>query len=83
VSNLSSLAAHRSKLTALSLPLFVLRIGTDHSHHTTAVNNLALIANFLYRCSNFHKNRPWSFVVGRSQNPTAAFTDSRFPVAKS
>src|SRR5579872_3470703 len=43
----------------------MLRVGADHAHHPSAVNDLALITNFLYRCPYFHKNRPWSLVVRR------------------
>jgi len=32
----------------LPLPLFVLRVDADHPHHPTAVNNLAVLAHFLY-----------------------------------
>jgi len=33
---------------ALSLTLLVFRILADHPHHTLAVDDLALVANFLY-----------------------------------
>src|SRR3954465_14724618 len=39
----------------LSLPLFVFRVLADHPHHAFAVDDLALIANLLYRRSDFHK----------------------------
>src|SRR6185437_13421732 len=38
----------------LSLTLFMLRVLADHTHHTLAVDDLALIANFLYGCSDLH-----------------------------
>src|SRR6266567_3915530 len=47
--------------SCLPLALFVFRILADHPHHALAVNDLALVANFLYRCSYFHKA-----VLGRS-----------------
>jgi hypothetical protein len=39
----------------LPLALFVFRVDTDHPHHTFAVNDLALVTDFLYRRSYFHK----------------------------
>src|SRR6266850_3614945 len=38
----------------LSLALLVLRIGANYTHHASAMNYLALVANLLYRCPNFH-----------------------------
>src|SRR6202166_2156664 len=38
----------------LSLTLFVFRILANHPHYSLAVDDLALVANFLYRCSYFH-----------------------------
>jgi hypothetical protein len=32
----------------LSLALFVFRVDADHSHHSLAVDDLALVTNFLY-----------------------------------
>src|SRR5581483_5767011 len=54
----------------LPLPLLVLRVFADHAHHAAAVDDLALVANFLYRCPNLHKNRsrfsfPVSFLAKR------------------
>jgi len=40
---------HRS-----TLPLFVARIGTDHANDSFAANNLAILAKFLNRCTDFH-----------------------------
>ena len=40
----------------LALTLFVLRILTDNHDFSLALNNLALLANFLYRRSDFHLN---------------------------
>ena len=40
----------------LALTLFVLRILTDNHDLSLALNNLALLANFLYRRSDFHLN---------------------------
>jgi hypothetical protein len=45
-------------LYSLTLALLVFRSFADHTHHTLAVDDLALIADFLYRCSYFHKNQP-------------------------
>src|SRR5271155_1161907 len=39
----------------LALALFVFRVDADHPHHTFAVDDLALVTDFLYRCSYFHK----------------------------
>ena len=48
----SSNACHTLVLTllspALSLPLFVLGVGTDHAHHTAAANDPTIHTNFLY-----------------------------------
>jgi hypothetical protein len=32
----------------------MLRIGADHAHHALAVNDLAVVTHFLYRCPDFH-----------------------------
>src|SRR5437868_2038530 len=51
------LAATRfsSKLvTSLTLTLFVFRVLADHPHYSLAVDDLALITNFLDRCSYLH-----------------------------
>ena len=40
----------------LTLTLFVLGILTDNHDFSLALNNLALLANFLYRRSDFHLN---------------------------
>src|SRR6266436_2826900 len=37
-----------------TLTLFVLGIFADHPHYTLTVDDLALVTNFLYRCSYFH-----------------------------
>src|SRR5437868_10547308 len=42
-------------LCSLSLTLFVLGINADHAHYALAVDDLALIANLLDRCSYFHE----------------------------
>ena len=46
----SSNACHTLTLlsSTLSLPLFVLGVGTDHAHHTAAANDLTVNTNFLY-----------------------------------
>src|SRR5215472_6149406 len=49
-----STPAMRAMLFSLSLALAVLRVGANHAHHAAPVDNLALHANFLYRCSNLH-----------------------------
>src|SRR5579872_2121326 len=38
----------------LALALFMFRIHADHAHHTFAVDDLALVTDFLYRCSYLH-----------------------------
>ena len=38
----------------LTLPLLVFGIHTDNAHDTLAVHDLALVTNFLNRCSYFH-----------------------------
>jgi hypothetical protein len=42
----------------LALTLLVFRILADHPHYSLAVDDLALIANLLYRCSNLHNQFP-------------------------
>ena len=50
----SSCCSHLATLHALSLPLLMLGIFADHAHHAVTANDLALIANLLYRCPNLH-----------------------------
>src|SRR5215510_4255677 len=38
----------------LTLPLLVLRVSADHPDHASAVNNLAIVTHFLYRCPDLH-----------------------------
>src|SRR5205823_13010143 len=62
----------------LSLALFVFRIGADHTHHAFAVDDFALITNFLYRCPDLHKftslsRRASSAVRARAPVPTWSF----------
>jgi hypothetical protein len=45
----------KAKGDFLALPLFVFRVDADYPHHTLAVDNLALVTDFFYRCSYFHK----------------------------
>src|SRR5579862_465089 len=40
----------------LSLTLLVFRRLANHPHYSLAVDDLALVTNFLYRCSYFHKS---------------------------
>jgi len=47
----------------LSLTLLVLGVLADHPHHTLAVDDLALIADFLYRCSYLHSLSVSRFTV--------------------
>jgi len=45
----------RRYLVASALPLLMAGLDTaDHSHNTVALNDLAVPADFLYRCSYFH-----------------------------
>jgi hypothetical protein len=39
----------------LALALLVFRIDANHAHHAFAVDDLALVTDFLYRRSYFHK----------------------------
>src|SRR5580700_282872 len=39
---------------SLALALFMFRNHANHPHHTLAVDDLALVANFLNRCAYFH-----------------------------
>ena len=47
---------HYTVRRILALTLFVLGILTDNHDFSLALNNLALLANFLYRRSDFHLN---------------------------
>src|ERR1017187_1101140 len=47
----------------LPLALFVFRVDADHPHHTLAVDDLALVTDFLYRCSYFHISSQFPFSV--------------------
>src|SRR6266571_9347223 len=38
----------------LTLPLLVLRVGADHPHHASAVDNLAIVTHFFYRRPDLH-----------------------------
>jgi hypothetical protein len=42
-------------LRDLPLPLLVLLVGTDHPHDAATADNLALVANLLDRCPDFHQ----------------------------
>src|SRR5215470_1835275 len=44
----------RARGSQLPLPLLMFRVLADHPHHTAAVNDLALVTDFLYRCSYLH-----------------------------
>jgi len=44
----------------LSLSLFVFRIDANHTHHTLAVNDFALVTHFFYRSPDFHFINPLS-----------------------
>jgi hypothetical protein len=46
-----------------TLALLVPRIGTDHTHHTVATDDLALAANLLYGRLYFHDD-PWIKLSG-------------------
>jgi hypothetical protein len=50
----------------LSLPLFVFGVDANHSHHSLAVNDLALVAHFFYRSSDFHLINPQVFSLLRT-----------------
>src|SRR5712672_1873607 len=58
---LSQLASRNSRL---SLALLVLRIGANHTHHASAMNHLALVANLFYRCPYFHNSLLLSRLYG-------------------
>src|SRR5258706_5418393 len=46
----------RATSNPLTLTLFVFRVLADHPHYSLAVDDLALIANFLDRCPDLHKS---------------------------
>jgi hypothetical protein len=46
--------AHATKAPLLTLALFVARIGADNVDHTTAADDLAMLANSLDAGSDFH-----------------------------
>ena len=41
-------------MTGLALTLLVLRVLADDTHHATAVNDLALVTDLLYGCTDLH-----------------------------
>jgi hypothetical protein len=41
-----------------TLPLLVLCVDANHSHHAFPLDDLALVANFFNACSNFHRRLP-------------------------
>jgi len=45
------------------------RVDADHPNHTLAVDDLALVTNFLYRCSYFHISSQFSVLGSQSQRP--------------
>jgi hypothetical protein len=49
----SAIANLKSKID-LSLPLFMLRIDANHSHHALAVNDFALVTHLFYGSTDFH-----------------------------
>jgi hypothetical protein len=51
-------------LLLLALPLTVLRIAANHAHNAATMNDLALHANFLNRCSDFHYDSVLSHILG-------------------
>jgi hypothetical protein len=51
----AGLKACSTQPRASALALFVFLVLANHPHHTAAMDDLALVANFLYRCSDFHK----------------------------
>jgi hypothetical protein len=50
------------------------RVLADHPHHTFAVDNLALITNFLYRCSDLHAVSLQILLPRRRDLPTGFVT---------
>jgi hypothetical protein len=46
------------------------RVFANHPHHTVAMDNLALVANFLYRSTNLHFPLP-QLVLRSNQRPDA------------
>src|SRR5580700_586051 len=50
----STPAMRAIKFFPLSLTLAVLGVGTDHAHHAAPMHDLALHADFLYRCTYLH-----------------------------
>jgi hypothetical protein len=52
----------------LALALLVLCVLADHSHNPTACDDLALDANFLYRCTDLHLLLPFSALKNQSRD---------------
>src|SRR6202008_4935871 len=46
----------KTETLKLSLPLLVLRVGTNHPNHSAAMNHLALVTNLFHTCTNFHNS---------------------------
>ena len=51
----AGLKACSTHIRASALTLFMLLILTDHPHHAAAMDDLALVTNLFYGCSDFHK----------------------------
>src|SRR5580658_4694057 len=49
----------------------MLRIRADHAHHAFTMNDLALVAHFFDRCSDFHKSFPVPYGLVNTQGPFA------------
>ena len=63
----------------LALPLLVARIGANDAHDTLAPDDLAVPADFFYRCSYFHFVSP----AGLADCFTGAFPFRRQPAMTS
>src|ERR1039458_2442970 len=57
-----------------SLALFVLGVHANHPHYTLAMNDLALVTNFLNRCAYLH-NSPNTLPLRFCQNPGTILAD--------
>src|ERR1700688_2824971 len=78
---------------SLPLALFMFRVNANHPHHTLAVDDLALVANLLYRCSNLHNSsqfpvlsfqltsRAFAWLTAEAAVPTRSFVAIHNPSA--
>src|SRR5690349_15187874 len=69
----------------LTLPLLVLGVGADDTHHAMAMDHFALVTQLLYRCPHFHDIHPFvnsSIIRPRVRSGAESATRTRSPTRK-